>query len=175
MSGPQSTSLAKLIRHVKETVVVGPPTVRTIAAVMDAVREAIEAPDLLRPEQRLPDLGRYRQHMLHVDADGSFSIVALVWSPGQATPVHDHRGWCVVGVVEGEESEIRFRPGQSGGSLVAVCTAINRAGSVQGLLAPDEIHHVANCGKDLAVSLHVYGTDLARHASSIHRCYECEF
>ena len=44
----------------------------------------------------------YRQHILHVESNDSFSIAALVWRRGQATPVHDHISWCVVGVYKGE-------------------------------------------------------------------------
>jgi predicted metal-dependent enzyme (double-stranded beta helix superfamily) len=174
MSDSRSLGLTKLIWNVRHEIDGSLPTARTMTAVMEAVREAIEDPDLLLPEQRVPDLERYRQHVLHVEADGSFSVVALVWGPGQATPVHDHRAWCVVGVIEGEESEVRFRRGPDGTSLVPTCTAINRAGCVQGLLVPDEIHAVANRGEGVAVSLHVYGTDLSRFASSIRRRYECE-
>src|SRR3954451_21867502 len=53
---------------------------------------------LLTPEQYEGDPERYRQHLLHAESDGSFSIVGLVWLPGQCTPVHDHVSWCVTGV-----------------------------------------------------------------------------
>ena len=42
------------------------------------------------------------KHILHVESNDSFSIAALVWRRGQATPVHDHISWCVVGVYKGE-------------------------------------------------------------------------
>jgi predicted metal-dependent enzyme (double-stranded beta helix superfamily) len=41
------------------------------------------------------DPATYRCHLLHAEPDGSFSVVALVWRPGQATPIHDHVTWCV--------------------------------------------------------------------------------
>jgi molybdenum cofactor biosynthesis enzyme MoaA len=43
--------------------------------------------------------------------DGSLSLYALVWLPGQWTPVHDHGSWGVVGVAEGvleERSYVRL-------------------------------------------------------------------
>jgi 3-mercaptopropionate dioxygenase len=172
MSTSPSPGLERLVCRLRRTLCGQAPTARNIGAVMEAVSQAIADPSLLRPEQRLPDSRCYRQHILHVEADGSFSVVALVWAPGQSTPVHDHRSWCVVGVIEGEESEMRFRSGSDSAPPIPVCTGINRQGSVQGLLAPDEIHHVANRGTELAVSLHVYGTDLARHPSSIRHRYE---
>lgn len=44
-------------------------------------------------------------HTLHVEPDGSFSITAVVWRPGQFTRIHDHTTWCVFGVVQGVEHE----------------------------------------------------------------------
>ena len=43
---------------------------------------------------------------LYVAPDGSFSIVALVWRPGQITRIHDHITWCVFGVIQGVEHEV---------------------------------------------------------------------
>ena len=63
----------------------------------------------LAPEHRVPDADRYRQHLLHVSPCRRLSIVALVWLPGQRTPIHDHVSWCVVGVYEGRERETRYR------------------------------------------------------------------
>ena len=40
---------------------------------------------------------------LYVEPGGSFSIVALVWRPGQITRIHDHITWCVFGVIQGVE------------------------------------------------------------------------
>src|SRR5690349_2220752 len=88
-----------------------------LSAFVDDVREAVGrglapdlgAADLLTPEQREGDPDHYRQHILHAEPDGSFSIVALVWLPGQRTAIHDHVSWCVTGVHEGEEHERRYR------------------------------------------------------------------
>ncbi len=63
----------------------------------------------LAPEHRVPSQESYRQHLLHVSPCRRLSIVALVWLPGQRTPIHDHVSWCVVGVYEGRERETRYR------------------------------------------------------------------
>ena len=60
---------------------------------------------MLTAEQRVGDPRSYRSHVLHIEPDGAFSIVALVWRPGQVTPIHDHVTWCVFGVIEGVEYE----------------------------------------------------------------------
>ena len=63
---------------------------------------------LLEPRHCEPAEDRYRQHLVHVHPAGRYSVVALVWKPGQATPIHDHRCWCVVGVWRGLERETTY-------------------------------------------------------------------
>jgi 3-mercaptopropionate dioxygenase len=144
------------------------------AAIADAVARALApylgADGLLTDEQREGDPERYRQHVLHVADDGAFSVVALVWLPGQATPVHDHVCWCVVGVHEGEEEEIRYV--LDGDRLVVTEQLVNPRGGVSVALPPGDIHLVRNAGTDLAVSLHVYGADLRQTGTSIRRRYD---
>jgi len=143
----------------------------TVEAVATALRPALGDPSLLRADQRVGDPAAYRQHLLHVADDGAFSLVALVWLPGQATPIHDHLSWCVVGVHEGAEHETRYRRTPAG-RLVVTGSAVALAGDVDGLLPPGDIHRVTNAGADLAVSLHVYGADLSLVGSSIRRRYD---
>ena len=64
----------------------------------DMLRSVLALDHVLEPAEREPDPNRYRQHILHIDPAGRFSIVALVWLPGQGTPIHDHLAWCVAGV-----------------------------------------------------------------------------
>ena len=139
----------------------------TAEAVSRALAPYLGAEGLLTDEQRLGDPDRYRQHVLHVADDGAFSVVALVWLPGQATPVHDHVCWCVVGVHEGEEEEIRYV--LDGDRLVVTEQLVNPWGEVSVALPPGDIHLVRNAGTELAVSLHVYGADLSRTGTSIRR------
>lgn len=143
---------------------------QTATAVASSLRAHLGADGLLTPEQRTGDPQRYRQHVLHVADDGAFSLVALVWLPGQATPIHDHVSWCVVGVHEGDEEEIRFR--LDGGRLVTTERLVNPRGEVSVALPPGDIHLVRNSGDGLAVSLHVYGADLSRLGTSIRRTYD---
>ena len=64
--------------------------------------------DILTVEQRDGDPAGYCSHLLYAEPDGSFSVTALVWRPGQVTPIHDHVTWCVFGVIQGVEREERF-------------------------------------------------------------------
>jgi len=142
----------------------------TAEAVSRALAPYLGATGLLTDEQREGDTERYRQHVLHVADDGAFSLVALVWLPGQATPVHDHVCWCVVGVHEGEEEEVRYV--LDGDRLVVTEQLVNPTGDVSIALPPGDIHLVRNAGTDLAISLHVYGADLRHTGTSIRRRYD---
>ena len=51
---------------------------------------------------------------MHAEPDGSFSVVGLVWRPGQITPIHDHVTWCVIGVLQGAEYEELFALREAG-------------------------------------------------------------
>ena len=108
---------------------------------------------------------------MHAAPDGAFSLVALVWLPGQATAIHDHLAWCVVGVYEGAEHETRYRLTRDD-HLVESGSAAAYPGDVAGLLPPGDIHRVHNTGDTTAISLHVYGADLTKvGGSSIRRAY----
>jgi predicted metal-dependent enzyme (double-stranded beta helix superfamily) len=136
---------------------------------------ALGADRLLEPAECEPDPDRYRQHILHVDPAGRFSIVALVWLPGQATAIHDHVAWCITGIHTGEESEQQYEIVRAYPTveLRAGEVALNRPGTVSELppLGRD-IHRVRCVGDDTAISLHIYGTDIARRGSSINVVYD---
>jgi predicted metal-dependent enzyme (double-stranded beta helix superfamily) len=150
------------------------PDRATAAAVSGCLRPALRDPDLLSPDHQQGSPEGYRQHVLHVEPDGSFSIVALVWLPGQSTPVHDHVSWCTVGVYRGEETEFRYRLAGDGADrrLVVTERLTNELGSVSGIAPPGDIHQVVNTGSGVAISLHVYGADIGTLGSSIRRCYD---
>ncbi|EYT81789.1 cysteine dioxygenase [Streptomyces sp. Tu 6176] len=158
----------------REAVRQGLPGERTADLVAQRLAPHLGAGDLLTEEQREGSTDHYRQHVLHVEADGSFSVVALVWLPGQHTSVHDHVSWCVTGVHEGREHERRYRLTGEGAAarLVATEDVVNEQGDVCGFAPPGDIHRVWNGGTGKAVSLHIYGADIGRLGSSVRRVYE---
>jgi 3-mercaptopropionate dioxygenase len=129
-------------------------------------------PDLLTVAEREGDLAGYRCHVLHVEPDGSFSVTAMVWRPGQVTPIHDHVTWCVFAVLQGVEYEELFTLAADGSHLVEVGRNEGRPGEVSGLAPPGDIHRVRNIGDGVSVSLHVYGADITRLGSSVRRTYD---
>ena len=161
-----SPALAALIRALDAAVHAAP---RTPAAVAAALQGHLGDPTLLAPRHRRSAADGYRTNVVHTAPDGSFSLVALVWRPGQRTSVHSHRSWCVVGVHEGVEEERSFTRVRSevGDALQVAEVRQYPAGSITWLATEEEIHDVTNVGDSVAVSLHVYGLDYRDHGSSI--------
>jgi predicted metal-dependent enzyme (double-stranded beta helix superfamily) len=144
-------------------------------AVAAHLGQLLRRDDWLAPEDRAPGTDAYRRHLLHVSPCRGLSIASLVWLPGQTTPVHDHVSWCVVGVYRGVEREERFDLVESGASrrLQPARTVFASRGHVEVLVPPGgDIHTVTAAGREMAISIHVYGADLERLGSSIHRRYD---
>jgi predicted metal-dependent enzyme (double-stranded beta helix superfamily) len=118
--------------------------------------------DWLPDEFAQPHPERYQQYLLHCDSAERFSVVSFVWGPGQATPIHDHRVWGLVGVLRGAEKVQSYRR-RSDGSLV-------QQGATEELWPGDvdpidpqagDIHRVANAFADrTSISIHVYGANI---------------
>ena len=124
------------------------------------VRAAL-APWLARslpPTHTTPGSGCYARHLLHCDPQGRFCAVAIVLTPGQSTPVHNHTTWGVIGVVTGREREIRYRRGDDG-ALVELGTGFNLPGEMSIVIPPRDIHRIEGAAEDggLTISIHVYG------------------
>jgi predicted metal-dependent enzyme (double-stranded beta helix superfamily) len=139
---------------------------RTAELVADQLRLHLPGPDVLTAEQRLGDPDDYCSHTLHVEPDGSFSIIAVIWRTGQLTRIHDHVTWCVVGVIQGVEHEELFDE-----NLALVGVNDNHVGEVSGFAPPGDIHRVHNTQDVTAISVHIYGTDVTRIGSSVRRYY----
>ncbi|MCU0490314.1 MAG: cysteine dioxygenase family protein, partial [Chloroflexaceae bacterium] len=114
--------LQELVAQVHGAVYQPRATEHVAMQVARVLRPFMGAPGLLSAEQSEPDPNQYRQHMLYLDPQDRFSIVALVWMPGQQTPIHDHIAWCVFGVHQGTEYEVNYRlcHGPEGEYLVPV-------------------------------------------------------
>lgn len=107
----------------------------------------------------------YSRNLVYAAPDASLSLYAIVWLPGQWTPVHDHGSWGVVGVIEGvleERSYVRLSPEREAGEDIDLArggTILLRQGSVTSFVPnPDHIHVTGvPADRPQAVSLHLYG------------------
>jgi 3-mercaptopropionate dioxygenase len=145
---------------------------QTAELVAGELRRHLPGPGVLTSQERAGDPDQYRCHVLHAEADGSFSVTAMVWRPGQVTPIHDHVTWCVFGVLQGIEYEELYAMSGDGRHLDEVGRSANHPGEVSGFAPPGDIHRVRNIGDGVAISLHVYGADITRLGSSIRRTYD---
>jgi predicted metal-dependent enzyme (double-stranded beta helix superfamily) len=141
------------------------------AGVAEALREPLHCTDLLARCHLEGDEHSYRRHLLYADPLGRFSILALVWRPGQGTPVHGHTAWGCVGVYQGALTVSTFAlTPQSGDTLACreTATVVARPGDTgyvrAGIL---DIHQISNRTETSAVSIHVYGKDLLRDPASL--------
>jgi predicted metal-dependent enzyme (double-stranded beta helix superfamily) len=167
-----STGLAELVAAVRSVVDKRADWRQTARLVALELEQHLPPADVLTTEQRNGDAEGYRSYSLHTEPDGSFSVVALVWQPGQVTAIHDHVTWCVFGVIQGVEYEELFTLDEERGCLVQAGTSANEAGEVSGFAPPGDIHRVRNVGDDTAISIHIYGTDVSRIGSSVRRNYD---
>ena len=127
-----------------------------------------EANSFLEPQHLRPDRDHYARNAIYIPEDRSLSLFALVWSPGQWTPVHDHGSWGVVGVLKGvleERNYIRtdYYPVKDAGiSLRRGGVILLDEGTVTSFVPnPDHIH-VTGVPAERApvVSLHLYGREM---------------
>ena len=110
----------------------------------------------------------YQQYLLHCDPLERFSVVCLVWGPGQRTPVHDHGVWGLIGVLRGAERCQRYRIADDGSLQADGDEQRSNPGDIEAV-SPilGDIHRVANAFDDAAsISIHLYGANIgaiARH------------
>jgi 3-mercaptopropionate dioxygenase len=163
---------ADLVTAIREATARRADWAQTAELVADELRRHLPGPEILTPGERQGSPDGYVCHTLYTEPDGSFSVCALVWRPGQETPIHDHVTWCVVGVVQGAEYEELFALRDGDTILEELGRNVNVTGDVGGFAPPGDIHRVRNHGADVAISLHIYGADIERLGSSVRRTYD---
>ncbi len=124
----------------------------------------------LKPEHFRSDPEHYARNLIYMDKNDVMSLFALVWLPGQWTPIHDHGTWGVVGVLEGTLEERNFirvdkqtKQATDNVELVRGGVILLAAGAVTSFVPnPDHIHITGNADRSQrVVSLHLYGHSMA--------------
>jgi predicted metal-dependent enzyme (double-stranded beta helix superfamily) len=62
---------------------------RTTQLAAGALRRHLPSAELVTAD----DPVQHRSRLLHAEPDGAFSILAVVWRPGQVTRIHDRGRW----------------------------------------------------------------------------------
>lgn len=119
----------------------------------------------LEPQHFRSDPDGYARNLVYDAPDAGLSLYALVWLPGQWTPIHDHGSWGVVGVLEGvleERNYVRESPDRGANEGIELLrggiTLLARGAVTTFVPNPDQIHVTGvPVERSRAVSLHLYG------------------
>ena len=137
---------------------------KIVSAAQPLLAKLVQNPDCIEPQFRKRGATAYGRYMLH--RAPLFNISSVVWGPGDNAKAHNHDTWGMVGVVENEIQETRFRRkddrSQTGSADLEVTAVLkNKAGMVSCLISPqDDIHEMNNVTDRDTVEIHVYGKDL---------------
>ena len=139
-----------------------------IQACEPALRRLISKKGFLPNTARQPSEKGYARHLLYSDPKGRYCVAAMVWTPGQGTPIHDHDGsWGMIGMVQGRLEVVNFH---SDGKKLDVgevrlrkeAPHAPRAGSEDCVCGCADIHAVKNRFSETAISIHIYARDIKK-------------
>jgi predicted metal-dependent enzyme (double-stranded beta helix superfamily) len=135
---------------------------RVLAAGEPLLAELVGHDDWLPQDYARAGADTYRQYLLYCDPRERFSLVSFVWGPGQATPVHDHTVWGMIGMLRGAETCEEFGCAALGEPLRTEARHALKPGEID-KVSPriGDIHRVSNALADRAsISIHIYGANI---------------
>jgi predicted metal-dependent enzyme (double-stranded beta helix superfamily) len=162
-------SVTGFVAHCESIVAeVGGAADRVTAVAPLMQRLVASAGEFLSAEHFHSEPDHYARNAIHIAPSGNLSLFALVWLPGQWTPVHDHGCWGVVGVVQGvlEERSYMSASGEitanTGIRLKRGGVILLNPGAVSSFVPnPDHIHMTGvPRERETCVSLHLYGRNM---------------
>lgn len=128
------------------------------------MRDLVASDDWLPALYTRPHPQFYQQYPLYEDEQDRLSVVSFVWGPGQATPIHDHTVWGVIGMLRGAELGQRYTVGADGKPVVQGEEHRLTPGQVESV-SPDigDVHRVRNAYADrVSISIHAYGGNIGK-------------
>ncbi len=137
---------------------------KIVAAAKPLLAQLVRQPNCIEEKYKKRGATAYGRYMLH--RAPRFNISSVVWGPGDNARAHNHDTWGMVGVIENEIQETRFRRKDDGknperAELETTAVLKNKAGMVSCLVSPnDDIHEMNNVTDRDTVEIHVYGKDL---------------
>ena len=169
-----SYTIEEFVHDITEKLNQGMDVERLLDQGSTLLERLIGNPDCIPPEYKVPSGGGKHpnrgSYLLHRSPE--LLVTTVVWGPGDHVGPHDHHTWGMIGVLENELHEVRFRRLDDGSRpdfsrLEKDRQAVSKQGEVS-LLIPDvdEIHQIDNPDYRPTVEIHVYGRDLA----TINRC-----
>ena len=138
--------------------------------IVAALRNAAAQTDLLTRDQRAVQTGCYARHVLHSDPAGRYTVVSIVWSPGQFSPTHAHHTWCAYAVHENALEETLYAWDSASATALPTRKDVRPCG--YGCFAQaglDQIHRLGNSCAVPAISIHVYGVEREQVCTHVNR------
>lgn len=125
------------------------------------LRELVSHDDWLPDDYGQADPDHFRQNMLYRMPGKDFTILCVVWGPGQAATPHNHTVWGMIGQLRGAELNRSYAAPVAGEPMKTVSEITLLPGQTLAL-SPQlgDIHDVTNVADGVSVSIHVYGGDL---------------
>lgn len=112
----------------------------------------------------------FKQYMLFRENGLDFSVISVVWAPGQKAIAHDHTVWGMIGQLRGSEMTQIYNTPEPGRPMTVRAAATLKPGETT-FVSPTfgDIHDVKNVCDGVSVSIHVYGGDLEAVLGRRHR------
>ena len=153
--------LSAFVAEIDRLITRAPDEAAILAHGRTLLGELVRTDDWLPDDCAAPDPSRYQQYLLYRGPRGRFSVVSFVWGPGQATPVHNHTVWGLIGVLRGGEISQAYA---IDGESLRPYGPVHRLGPGEvDAVSPriGDIHRVSNAFDDrTSISIHVYGADI---------------
>jgi predicted metal-dependent enzyme (double-stranded beta helix superfamily) len=121
----------------------------------------VKDPSSIPPEYRKSTPQSRGRYMLH--RAPRFNVTSVIWRPGDTAGAHNHETWGVIGVIDNEIEETRYRVSETGpgkAKLEVASVTRHKPGAVSRLIPGDEVHRMHNPTRRDTVEIHVYGKDL---------------
>jgi len=159
----------RFIRGMTQCVEQAPSEAACVERARALMADLISRDDWLPDEFAQPHPQHYQQYLLYCDPLERFSLVSFVWGPGQATPVHNHTVWGLIGMLRGAELSQPYELTGEGRPMRALECVRMEPGDIE-MVSPStgDIHRVANAHPDrVSISIHLYGANIGAVRRSV--------
>ena len=169
-TAPDTARLRHFVQQLAALVESTPPEPELLARGGALLGALVAHDDWLPAAFAQPNPDRYQQYLLHADALGRFSVVSFVWGPGQATPIHDHTVWGLIGMLRGAEDSQAFARTADGRWAPEGAPHRLRPGDVDAVSPTiGDVHRVNNAWEgQTSISIHVYGANIGAVQRSVY-------
>jgi len=169
-AAPDTARLRHFVQQLAALVDSAPPEPDLLARGGALLGALVAHDDWLPAAYAQPSSERYQQYLLHADALGRFSVVSFVWGHGQATPIHDHTVWGLIGMLRGSEDSQAFARTADGRWAPQGSPHRLHAGDVDAVSPTiGDVHRVNNAWDGhTSISIHVYGANIGAVQRSVY-------